>query len=322
MKRARLLALALPGLLCTSGCFLIALGYPSYDINYATYRLPAKATRFAAVCTPQDDYNAAPPPMLEARSTLVFSSNRPGGAGGFDLVAYDMSATFNQDSGHFDLWARRLLDEDRSWNADRARVLDLLKSINSSADELGPSWIGYEQRALTFTSDRDGQRDVYLYGPELARPLPLGALNSPHDDGYACVVSASQSVAFDSNRGGDHDLYQTPLTTLPHDATSVAPLAALNSPANDRAPFACERRLVFASDRAGGQGGYDLYLSRYVDGRWTTPVNLGPQINSAADEFRPVIVPAPEFSNDLLLFSSNRPGGAGGYDLYYAGVDR
>ena len=37
---------------------------------------------------------------------------------------------------------------------------------------------------------------------------------------------------------------------------------------------------------------------------------------------RPVIVPAPEFSNDLLLFSSNRPGGAGGYDLYYAGVDR
>lgn len=300
----------------------MALGYPSYDINYETYRLPAEATRFAAVCTPHDDYNAAAPPMLEARATLVFSSNRPGGAGGFDLVAYDMSATFNQDGGDFDLWARRLRDEDRRWNTNTARLLDLLAAVNSSADELGPSWVGSEQRALTFTSDRAGQRDVYLAGPELADPQPLGALNSRHDDGYACVVSASQTVAFDSNRGGDHDLYQVPVAALPHDAASVAPLTELNSPANERAPFACERRLVFASDRPGGQGGYDLWLSRYVDGRWTAPVNLGPRINSPSDEFRPVIVLAPEFENDLLLFSSNRPGGAGGYDLYYAGIDR
>jgi len=300
----------------------MALGYPSYDINYETYRLPAKATRFAAVCTPHDDYNAAAPPMLEARATLVFSSNRPGGAGGFDLVAYDMSATLDQDSGDFDLWARRLREEDRRWNTNTARLLDLLGAVNSAADELGPSWLDDQQQALTFTSDRAGQRDVYAYNLEPGPPRPLAALNSPRDDGYACVLSASRCVAFDSNRGGSYDLYQAPLAALFESAGEVTALAELNSEANDRAPFALERRLVFASDRPGGQGGYDLYLSRYVAGRWTEPMNLGPEVNSPADEFRPVIVPAPEFENDLLLFSSKRPGGAGGYDLYYAGIDR
>ena len=40
------------------------------------------------------------------------------------------------------------------------------------------------------------------------------------------------------------------------------------------------------------------------------------------DERRPVYVRAPEFQNDLLLFSSDRPGGLGGFDLYAVGVPR
>ena len=45
---------------------------------------------------------------------------------------------------------------------------------------------------------------------------------------------------------------------------------------------------------------------------WSAPVNLGPIVNSAADEFQP------QLSSDrkMLLFTSNRPGGFGDFDLY------
>jgi hypothetical protein len=59
-----------------------------------------------------------------------------------------------------------------------------------------------------------------------------------------------------------------------------------------------------------------------VDGKWTKPVNFGPSINTSYDEYRPVIKTVTGFTNDFLIFSSNRPGGKGGFDLYYVGVTK
>jgi hypothetical protein len=80
--------------------------------------------------------------------------------------------------------------------------------------------------------------------------------------------------------------------------------------------------MVFASDRPGGYGGYDLWYSIYGEGGWSQPVNFGPAINTASDEFRPVVVLAPDFTNDLMILSSNRPGSLGGFDLYYVGIPK
>jgi hypothetical protein len=72
--------------------------------------------------------------------------------------------------------------------------------------------------------------------------------------------------------------------------------------------------LYFSSDRAGGFGGYDLYVSRFQDGKWTTPENLGPGVNSADDERFPFI-----HSTGRLYFSSNgHDNRVGGYDLFYS----
>ncbi|WP_075350432.1 PD40 domain-containing protein [Algoriphagus marinus] len=76
----------------------------------------------------------------------------------------------------------------------------------------------------------------------------------------------------------------------------------------------------FASDRPGGLGGFDLYYSFKTASGWSDPVNFGPSINSAQDEYRPVVSDHPDFSNRLMIFSSNRPGGLGGFDLYYVGI--
>ena len=49
--------------------------------------------------------------------------------------------------------------------------------------------------------------------------------------------------------------------------------------------------MVFASQRAGGLGGYDLWISNWIGTGWGEPANLGPSVNSAGDENRPYLSP-------------------------------
>ena len=72
-------------------------------------------------------------------------------------------------------------------------------------------------------------------------------------------------------------------------------------------------KLYFASDRPGGLGGYDLYVSYRVGQSWSEPVNLGDAVNTKANEVFPFI-----HADNTLYFSSNGYGGAGGLDLVYA----
>jgi hypothetical protein len=78
--------------------------------------------------------------------------------------------------------------------------------------------------------------------------------------------------------------------------------------------------MVFISDRPGGQGGEDIYYSEYIDGKWSAPINVGPRINTASNEYRPILPDLSNFNYRLMIFSSNRPGGKGGYDLYMTGL--
>ena len=65
--------------------------------------------------------------------------------------------------------------------------------------------------------------------------------------------------------------------------------------------------MVFTSNRPGGFGGYDLYYSVFKNGKWSSPVNFGPRINTASDEYRPLIGYHPDFTNIYMIFSSDRP---------------
>ncbi len=70
--------------------------------------------------------------------------------------------------------------------------------------------------------------------------------------------------------------------------------------------------ILFSSKRDGGFGGYDLYVTQKVDDNWITPVNLGPNINTAFDEESGCITKGGNF----LYFSSNRPNSLGGFDIF------
>src|SRR2546422_160022 len=90
----------------------------------------------------------------------------------------------------------------------------------------------------------------------------------------------------------------------------------INSAFSDQGPAISKdgRSLYFTSNRPGGLGGFDMYVSQRedVDEPWSSPVNLGPTVNTAFDEGNPA------FSRDghFLFFQSKRPGGFGGIDIW------
>ncbi len=90
---------------------------------------------------------------------------------------------------------------------------------------------------------------------------------------------------------------------------------AVNSGGENSQPSVSGNGTVyFSSGRDGGQGGFDLYRSRFEDGRYLPAENLGPGINTGDTEIHPFVAP----DESYLIFSSDRTGGRGGFDLYIA----
>lgn len=78
--------------------------------------------------------------------------------------------------------------------------------------------------------------------------------------------------------------------------------------------FVSDSVILFASNRTGGYGGFDLYMSRKQNDIWSTPVNLGPEINSPYDELTPFL----SQDGTTLYFSSNNLNSMGGFDIFFS----
>ncbi len=74
-----------------------------------------------------------------------------------------------------------------------------------------------------------------------------------------------------------------------------------------------DTRLYFVSDMEGGYGGMDIYVSSFNNGLLTPPINLGPSVNSEANEMFPFVD-----KSGRLFYSSDKPGGLGGMDIFVA----
>ncbi len=90
-------------------------------------------------------------------------------------------------------------------------------------------------------------------------------------------------------------------------------------PFNDKEYSVCHpaltkdaKTIYFASDKPGGYGGVDIYMSmREIGGQWGTPINLGPKVNTSGDEMFPYTA-----EDGTLYFSSNGHTGLGGLDVF------
>ena len=97
--------------------------------------------------------------------------------------------------------------------------------------------------------------------------------------------------------------------------SSPEPLIGVNSKFNERGPaFSLSGdKLFFSSDRDGGRGGYDIYVTSFDGEKWGSVSLLGPTVNTSSNETGP----APSMDESGLYFSSDREGNSD-QDIYYA----
>jgi hypothetical protein len=158
-------------------------------------------------------------------------------------------------------------------------------------------------------------------GSGWSTPESLTALNSPGQELGPEIHGGA--VYFNSTRRGGPgalDVWTARIDGEGFAAPTPLP-APLNSPASE-GDFTLSpdgRVALFWSDRPGGLGEGDIYLSRRDGAGWSAPVNLGAPVNSAGFDF------TPSFSRDgrWLYFASMRPRDGGDFrsDVYRIRID-
>jgi outer membrane protein OmpA-like peptidoglycan-associated protein len=145
-------------------------------------------------------------------------------------------------------------------------------------------------------------------------------VNSILNEGTCTISADGRKLIFTSCVGrqsfGSCDLYETVKVgsewTLPK---NLGP--NVNSPEWESQPSlsADGRILYFVSDRKGGVGRRDIWVSNLDDnGQWSKARNLGVPVNTSGDEISPFI----HVNNLVLYFASTGHTGFGGYDIFYS----
>lgn len=330
MRYARYVLVAMALALC--GC-------PRYGYKYPQGKLPDIPVNLEDFNSEYDDYNSTAP-ILGGVIPFCFSTNRESQGEEFDVMFAPMNVEWSKTSGEL-----HVSNDYGWWGSYQQEYLVLpgaMRKVKSPANELGPNLLHkrYEVYAdadfvLLFASDAGGDFDIQYTcnqdGSEFSDIRPVAFLNSGSDDLYPAFDSDFSTLYFCSDReDGIFNIFQVEVeyrndsilgAFSEEGSHAVVKNRVLSGEYDDKCPYVFENTLVFCSNRPGGYGGFDLYYSKFEAGQWSAPVNFGPGINSAHDEYRPILFEE-EVDNDrdMMVFSSNRPGGMGGFDLYFVGV--
>lgn len=224
-----------------------------------------------------------------------------------DAVLSDLNPSLSVD-GRFIAFERELGPNDTDILVyDRCQDLILPQpGLNSVYREGQPAFSG-DGLHLAFARDTLGWSRLRLYDGALDRFIPLPALSAgAYADSAPSLNTAGTVIAFVSTRNGNPDVFVYDLA-----GDSLRDLPDLRSPQSDVDPFLTPdgHYLVFASDRTGGAGGYDIYL---YDLSSRAFVATSVELNTAQNERAPGI----NGTSDRIAFQSDRTGSIGGYDLW------
>ena len=332
-----------------SGCPSSKTKYPYFEAYF-----PKKPVNISDVNSKFDDFNSILAETHFGRR-LVFSSNRMTDSTDFNIYDGNFFVVWDWETGILSF-------QNEYHYGYENFVAKLVLSINNQGNQFGPysistdTFIENHQNHLCylFYSTNSGSeiyRSEFLYYQtpddgitgEVKGPFTIPFLGDVQQqyisffdpetliiNNWSVEVNNFTELYFDQTNGESSDLFKITIPdtlnfldflTSEKDYEKV-PVNTLNTNSDERCPFVNGPLMVFASNREGGFGGYDLYYSKFENGEWQAPVNFGEDINTPYDEFRPITVFADQFKNDLMIFSSNRPGGMGGFDLYFVGIDK
>lgn len=252
---------------------------------------------------------------------------------------YDSRSFFNKKYST-DKVAKLLEDE------EKFEILNL--NINTEFDEFSPAWYG---DYVMFSSNRPDRElvkrkhawnntyylDYYISEREndgqLKRVRSYDYLNSPYHDGPLTFSNNGTKVIFTRNSfSSERKLRADDKQTVHLNLYSSRKIedeggSYWDEPSElsiNMSGYSCQhpalsadgRRLYFASDMPGGEGGMDLYVCERSGWGWGDPKNLGKKVNTTGDEVFPFV-----YKDSLLYFSSNGHLGLGGLDVFVTAVD-
>ena len=148
-------------------------------------------------------------------------------------------------------------------------------------------------------------------------PVPLnGYFFQPHG------TFSANNRTFIFSAKAEHDNLDLYISKFENNGWSIPqPVSPrINTGFDEDGPYLSEdgQTLYFSSKGHNSSGGYDLFVSNFVNGEWSIPVNMGYPMNSAGDD---IYI---SWNDDKRggYFSSNRFGGFGGMDIYSFGLVR
>ncbi len=218
-------------------------------------------------------------------------------------------------------------------------VRNVGEKINTNNPEYS-SIVALDGSALFFTSRRKWENDAstpyidlrtnlhpediyvsYLDSTDnWMAPVRLNFCTAEHNEATVAVNVDERKIYTYNDDSGNGDIYFTDLTD-----GKFAPAVILNNNKintknwETHASFSEDGDIMyFVSDRPGGFGGRDIYVSqRKKDGTWGEPQNLGASINTKFDKESPFI----SIDGKNLYFSSNGEESMGGFDIFVAYKD-
>jgi Tol biopolymer transport system component len=231
-------------------------------------------------------------------------------------------------SGGIDIWVSTRSSTDEAWGAP----VNVGAPVNSTANDFCPT-ISRDGHEFYFVSNRAGGcggDDVYTTrlrpdGWDPVANLGCDEAGGPNSGGNEAGPfplperSAGPTLYFSSTRAGSSDIFRSES----HGGVfgRAEAVAELNTGAADGQPNLRRDGLeiFFFSNRTGAQGN-DIYSATRgsVSDPWSTPVNLGPDVNGPASETRPSL----SWDGTTLYFGSTRAGGEGDSDHYVTTRER
>jgi outer membrane protein OmpA-like peptidoglycan-associated protein len=169
-----------------------------------------------------------------------------------------------------------------------------------------------------------------INNPVPFNPVSVGdGINTPDDEYWPSITADGQTMMFTrqpvaSNYQGTNPEIQEDFYISNYSDNKWQKAFNAGAPLNTRQNEGAQSlssngsyMYFTACDRPGGLGSCDIYFSAFNDGKWSIPINLGPPVNTSSWESQPSI----SADGKTLFFSSSRPGGFGGKDLWLSRLD-
>jgi outer membrane protein OmpA-like peptidoglycan-associated protein len=209
-----------------------------------------------------------------------------------------------------------------------AKIVNVGPPINTQYSEHSPI-IDADETVLIYTTVRPDNvgckndphcafEDVFISekaGKAWGAPQPIKEINTKDFDASIALSPDGQTMFIYRNPPGNGDVFESKL-----EGKKWSSPESVGEPVNSKSYettvsiSADGKRMFFTSDREGGFGDTDIYWTELQDdGKWGTPKNLGPKINTPYGDDSPFFHP----DGVTLYFSSNgRPECLGGFDIY------